>query len=75
MSKNLQNWRKELILTEKIFISYEQLLMTFSGKMWLIILKKKKQGLILSQKNKFLEKPDGECQTEQPSFLRIKTLT
>ena len=38
-------------------------------------IKKKKQGLILSQKNTFLEKPDGECQTEQPSFLRIKTLT
>ena len=54
------------------------LMMTFSGKMWLmIILKlklKKKQGLILSLKNTFLEKPGGECQTEFPSLLRIKTL-
>ena len=54
------------------------LMMTFSGKMWLmIILKlklKKKQGLILSLKNTFLEKPGGECQTEPPSFLRIKIL-
>ena len=54
------------------------LMMTFSGKMWLmIILKlklKKKQGLILSLKNTFLEKPGGECQTESPSLLRIKTL-
>ena len=54
------------------------LMMTFSGKMWLmIILKlklKKKQGLILSLKNTFLEKPGGECQTEPPSLLRIKTL-
>ena len=36
--------------------------------------KKKKQGLILSLKNTFLEKPGGECQTEPPSLLRIKTL-
>ena len=54
------------------------LMMTFSGKMWLmIILKlklKKKQGLILSLKNTFLEKPGGECQTESPSLLRNKTL-
>ena len=58
------------------------LMMTFSGKMWLtIILKlkfkkknKKKQGFILSLKNTFLEKPGGECQTEPPSLLRIKTL-
>ena len=54
------------------------LMMAFSGKMWLmIILKlklKKKQGLILSLKNTFLEKPGGECQTEPPSLLRIKTL-
>ena len=54
------------------------LMMTFSGKMWLVItlkLKlKKKQGLILSLKNTFLEKPGGECQTEPPSLLRIKTL-
>ena len=45
------------------------LMMTFSGKMWLmIILKlklKKKQGLILSLKKTFLEKPGGECQTKQ----------
>ena len=26
----------------------------------------KKQGLILSLKNTFLEKPGGECQTEPP---------
>ena len=39
------------------------------------IKKKKKQGLILSLKNTFLEKPGGECQTEPPSLLlRIKTL-
>ena len=52
------------------------LMMTFSGKMWLmIILKlklnkntKKKQGLILSLKNTFLEKPGGECQTEPQAF-------
>ena len=55
------------------------LMMTFSKKMWLMIilklkLKKKKQGLILSLKNTFLEKPGGECQTEPPSLLRIKTL-
>ena len=54
------------------------LMMTFSGKMRLVItlkLKlKKKQGLILSLKNTFLEKPGGECQTEPPSLLRIKTL-
>ena len=35
---------------------------------------KKKQGLILSLKNTFLEKPGGEYQTEPPSFLRIKIL-
>ena len=35
---------------------------------------KKKKGLILSLKNTFLEKPGGECQTEPPSLLRIKTL-
>ena len=34
----------------------------------------KKQGLILSLKNTFLEKPESECQTEPPSLLRIKTL-
>ena len=54
------------------------LMMTFSGKMWLMtILKlklKKKQGLILSLKNTFLEKPGGECQTEPSNLLRIKTL-
>ena len=57
------------------------LMMTFSGKMWLMIIlklklkkNKKKQGLILSLKNTFLEKPGGECQTEAPSLLRIKTL-
>ena len=57
------------------------LMMTFSGKMWLMIIlklklkkQKKKQGLILSLKNTFLEKPGGECQTEPPSLLRIKTL-
>ena len=57
------------------------LMMTFSGNMWLMIIlklklkkQKKKQGLILSLKNTFLEKPGGECQTEPPSLLRIKTL-
>ena len=57
------------------------LMMTFSGKMWLMIIlklklkkNKKKQGLILSLKNTFLEKPGGECQTKPPSLLRIKTL-
>ena len=57
------------------------LMMTFSGKMWLMIIlklklkkNKKKQGLILSLKNTFLEKPGGECQTEPPSLLKIKTL-
>ena len=34
----------------------------------------KKEGLTLSLKNTFLEKPGGECQTESPSLLRIKTL-
>ena len=57
------------------------LMITFSGKMWLMIIlklklekKQKKQGLILSLKNTFLEKPGGECQTEPPNLLRIKTL-
>ena len=54
------------------------LMMTFSGKMWLMIILKlkfeKTQGLILSLKNIFLEKPGGACQTEPPSLLRIKTL-
>ena len=36
--------------------------------------KTKKQDLILSLKNTFLEKPVGECQTEPLSLLRIKTL-
>ena len=52
-------------------------MMTFSGKMRLVItlkLKlKKKQGLILSLKNTFLEKPGDECQTESPNLLRIKS--
>ena len=49
--------------------------MTFSGKIWLIIISKlKKTGLHPVSKNTFLEKPEGECQTEPPSFLRIKTL-
>ena len=54
--------------------------MTFSGKMWLMIilkLKKKKKtnknGIILSLKNIFSEKPGDECQTEPPSLLKIKT--
>ena len=34
---------------------------------------KKKQGLILSLNNTNLEKPEGECQTEPLSLLRIKT--
>ena len=45
--------------------------MTFSGKMWLMIILKLNK---LSLKNTFLEKPEGECQTEPPSLLRIKTL-
>ena len=56
------------------------LMITLSGKMWLndnikikiIIIKK--QGLILSLKNTFLEKTGGECQTKPPSLLSIKTL-
>ena len=45
----------------------------------MIILKlKKKQRKTgheaLSLKNTILEKPEGECQTEPPSLLRIKTL-
>ena len=35
---------------------------------------KKKQRLILSVRNSFLEKPRGECQTEPPNLLRIETL-
>ena len=58
------------------------LMMTFSGKMWLMMIlklklktkKTKKQGLILSLKNTFSEKPGGECQTEPPILLMIKTL-
>ena len=50
--------------------------MTFLGKMWLmIILKlKKRKGPYPLSKNTFLEKPEGECQTEHPGLLRIKTL-
>ena len=41
----------------------------------MIILKlKKRKGPNPLSKNKFLEKLEGECQTEQPSLLRIKTL-
>ena len=40
-----------------------------------IKIKIKKKGLILSLKNTFLEKPGGECQTEPPRLLRIKTLS
>ena len=57
--------------------TWEILMMTFSGKMWLMIIlklklkkNKKKQGLILSLKNTFLEKPGGECQTERPSIFK-----
>ena len=51
------------------------LMMTFSGKMWLmIILKLKLKKKLLSLKNIFWEKPGGECQTEPPSLLRNKTL-
>ena len=53
-------------------------MMTFSGKMRLMtILKlklKKKQDLMLSLRNTFLEKPGGECQTEPSGLLMIKTL-
>ena len=57
--------------------------MTFSGNMWLMIIlklklkknkKQKNQGLILSLKNTFLEKPGGEYQTKPLSLLGIKTL-
>ena len=53
------------------------LMMTFSGKMWLMIklkLKLKKQKTKKNKisfslvKNTFLEKPGGECQTEPPAF-------
>ena len=37
-------------------------------------IKNKKKNLILSLKNTFLEKLEGECQTEHPNLLRIKTL-
>ena len=36
---------------------------------------KKKSGPHSFYKNTFLEKPGSKCQTEPPSFLRIKTLT
>ena len=51
-----------------IFWATWEILETFSGKMWLmIILKlKKKQGLILSLKDTFLEKPEGVYQTDPP---------
>ena len=51
-------------------------MMTFSDVTYdnIEIKTKKKQGLILSQEYTFLEKPGGECQTEPPSLLRIKTL-
>ena len=35
---------------------------------------KKKTGLHPVSKIRFLEKPEGEYQTEPPSLLRIKTL-
>ena len=60
-----------------VWTTWGILMMTFSGKMWLLIIlklklkKQKKQGLILSLKNTFLEKPGGECQTKPPSLLRI----
>ena len=51
------------------------LMMTFSGKMWLMIIlklklkkNKKKQGLILSLKNTFLEKPGGNVKLNPPAF-------
>ena len=62
-----------------IWTTWGILMMTFSGKMWLMIilkLKKKqtnKNGIILSLKNIFSEKPGDECQTEPPSLLKIKT--
>ena len=37
-------------------------------------LKKKETGPHPVSKNTFLEKPEGEYQTEPPSLLRIKTL-
>ena len=67
-----------------IFWTTGEILMTFSGKLWLIIILelKKKQDLILSLKDTFLEKPEEKCQTNPlhsppppASLLRIKTLT
>ena len=52
-------------------------MMTFSGKMWLMIKLKLKLNKKKNKKNKvsfslvkntFLEKPGGECQTEPPAF-------
>ena len=52
------------------------LMMTFSGKMWLMIIlklklkKPKKIGPHSLLKNTYLEKPGGECQTERPSNFK-----
>ena len=80
MSKNPKNrWRVNIDGENlPIFWTTWGILITFSGKIWLMIIlkkqKQKKQGLILSLKNTILEKPEGKCQTEHPSLLRVKTL-
>ena len=73
MSKNPKNRWRVNIDGENLHIFWTTwgILMTFSGKMWLMIILKLNK---LSLKNTFLEKPEGECQTEPPSLLRIKTL-
>ena len=73
MSKNPKNRWRVNIDGENLHIFWTTwgILMTFSGKMWLMIILKLNK---LSLKNTFLEKPEGKCQTEPPSLLRIKTL-
>ena len=66
-------------MTEKIFIFSER---NFNDDIFrkdvtydnIKIKIKKKQGLTFSLKNTFLEKTGGDCQTEPPSLLTIKTL-
>ena len=62
---------------ERVNIDGGNLHMT-NGIFWkdviILKLKKRKGPHPLSLKNIFLEEPEGECQTEFPSLLRIKTL-
>ena len=71
--------KRATLLTEKIFIFSERLEefyddifrkdVTYDNiKIKVKQKTKKKQGLILSLKNTFLEKPGGECQTEPQAF-------